>query len=142
MRFRACIPLALALALAGCQTSGEPSDVERQAQILAAVPSNYRQVVPLAFRAIVPDPAGIRTSEISTPFLGALDAGTESPLVCVRVQYANGPDGQSGGQTFAFGFRDGQVTDSRRSSPACATATYSLFPELRSAYPGFGAPAS
>lgn len=139
MTYRASILLAAALPLTACQTSSEMNDVDRQALVLAAVPSNYRQVLPASVRAVLPDPSGIRTAEISTPFLGAANAGTESPLVCVRLQYAGGADGQSPDRTIAFVFDDGMVVGSQWDSAACAGATYSLFPELRTAYPDFGA---
>lgn len=130
MTLRGTTMVAALTMLAGCQTAEPVSEVDTQAQILAAIPANYRQETAIFLRGSL-EPNPIADAQITQPMLGSLGSSDEAqvPLICVRLTFRE--TAGTTPQTIALVFRDGQIINRIDNNAACSNPTYGAFPELR-----------
>jgi hypothetical protein len=125
MRIGLCA--ALAVILAGCQTTGQGSQI----QVAQQLPPNYRQMIVDNIRSTFFDPYSIRDAMISAPIAGTSLLGPVA-TVCVMANAKNRMGGYIGSKPTSFVFRDGRLTaqDSDYAGMTCASARYEPFPEI------------
>lgn len=117
---------ATALAVAGCQTTGQGAQ-----DLAAQIPTNYRAQIAAYLKQTLKDPYSVWDAEISEP---TTLFGGDVPGVCVRMNAKNSFGGYVGIQTTSISFRDGVVRGTTEPvSEACSNVHWSPFPEMSGA---------
>ncbi|MBV9556802.1 MAG: hypothetical protein JO254_06955 [Pseudolabrys sp.] len=129
--------IGVALFLAGCASSTEPTQADLKAEWESrnSPPVNAKGDIIAFMRTYLNNPSGLRSAGISNPFRKTLpgDPG-ERILVCVRYDARDTTGRYVGVKTGAAAFRSGRFEvfyDNPREAPElCKEAVYQPFPEL------------
>ncbi|WP_025036107.1 hypothetical protein [Bradyrhizobium sp. DOA9] len=127
-----------ALALAGCQTSGEATP-SANAATAGAPPANYRQLAADYVKSSFKDPYSIRDAEIAPPKPGTgpslnSDGFTTPWVVCLRANAKNSMGAYTGRKVTALALSNEKVVnawdETQYSRMVCEGVAYTPFPEI------------
>jgi hypothetical protein len=130
--------MVTALLLAGCATSGEPSQADLRAQWEAqnVPPTNYKADLIAFMRTYLNDPTGVRGASVSAPQRKTIgsDPG-ERYVACVRYD-ARKTDGayagmKTGAAVYVLGKLDRFIEIQLQTQAICKDVAYEPFPELQ-----------
>ncbi|HEY6024442.1 MAG TPA: hypothetical protein VIV34_09730 [Pseudolabrys sp.] len=120
-----CLLSIIALAIAGCSSSGKPS--EENPNVL---PSNYKDEILNTMTTALEDPTNVRGAYISDPVLRSVGK-EERYVVCVRSDSRNANKNYMGSKdriAYFYGGHLNQLIEATKEQ--CGNAAYKPFPEL------------
>lgn len=129
------LPLVLALALAACTTSLDPTPTELKARWEAqnVLPQNYKSDLIAFLRTYLNQPEGVRGASVSAPALADIGPG-QRYVACVRYNARDMTGKYAGVKEGAAVFASAKLEDFIDRPPAvkqlCKDAVFAPFPEL------------